>query len=244
MRIPRVYLPVPLQVGFSVPLAEAAVHHVIRVLRLAPGAALVVFNGQGGEFHGVLTEARRRAARIDITGFIAREVESPLPVLLAQGVSKSERMDFTIQKAVELGVAGIVPVLVQRSVVHLGEERLVKRLQRWRGVIAAACEQCGRNRLPALMEPVCLSDWLSQDRRTGQGLVLHPDAQHRLNAVARPAGPVHLLIGPEGGLSPAEITAAEAAGFISIQLGPRIMRTETAGLATLAALQALWGDLG
>lgn len=244
MRTPRFYLPVTLSVGAIVPLNETAFHHATRVLRLTSGAGLIVFNGEGGEYQGVLAESQRRTALIQITGFTAREAESPLPVLLVQSVSKSERMDLTVQKAVELGVVGIAPVLTERSVVRLGEERLLKRLRHWRGVIAAACEQCGRNRLPLLLEPVGFADWLRDPRRPQQGLVLDPNALHGLNGLARPEGPVCLLIGPEGGLSPAEIAAAEAAGLVSIKLGPRILRTETAGLAALAALQALWGDLG
>jgi 16S rRNA (uracil1498-N3)-methyltransferase len=244
MRIPHIYLPVPLSVGARIPLTPAAFNHVVRVLHLESGAALTLFNGTGGEFQAVLDSVTRRAATARIDTFIPRELESSLPVLLVQGVSRSEPMHYTLQKAVELGVTAIAPVMTARSVVNLETERLRNRLQHWRSVVVSACEQCGRNRLPVLLEPMSLTDWLQAGHRQGSGLVLDPLAKQGLRDISRPAGSVSLLIGPEGGLSRAEIALAEAAGFIAVRLGSRIMRTETAGLAALTAVQVLWGDLG
>lgn len=247
MRVPRIYLPIPLTSGASVPLNEAAFHHLVRVLRFKPGASLTVFNGQGGEFQGLLTAVERRTAWVRLEAFIPREAESALEVVLVQGIARGERMDYALQKAVELGVAAIFPVLTEHSAAYLkGEERMANRLHHWRAVIAGACEQCGRNRLPPVGEPLELRAWLERHRAAERtvGLVLDPLATRRLGELGRPAGTVALLIGPEGGLSAAEIALAEAAGFTGIRLGPRIMRTETAGVAALTAVQVLWGDLG
>ena len=242
MRVPRIYLPVPLATDLSVPLAGGAYHHVVQVLRLKPGAPLVLFNGSGGEFRAVLEIVERRSASARIESFIPTDSESPLKVLLVQGISKGERMDFTLQKAVELGVSAIQPVLTERSVVNL--RGLEQRLLHWRGVVISACEQCGRNFLPPVLEPLNLTVWLPGYRDPGMRLLLDPSAEQGLCELPRPESSITVLIGPEGGLSPAEIGLARALGFIGIRLGPRVMRTETAALAALAALQALWGDLG
>ena len=243
MRVPRIYLPVPLWVGASVPLTTTACNHVVRVLHLKTGAALILFNGSGGEFQAVLETVTQYTATAHLHTFVARELESCLPVLLVQGISRGERMDYTLQKAVELGVTAVQPVLTAHSVAKRGEAWLYHRLHHWHGIVAGACEQCGRNRLPALLEPVSLSDWLAAGPRQGLGLVLEPLARQGLSPIARPTA-VTLLIGPEGGLSREEVALAEAAGFTAVRLGSRVMRTETAGLAVLAAVQVLWGDLG
>jgi 16S rRNA (uracil1498-N3)-methyltransferase len=243
MRIPRIYLSVPLYTGTRVTLRETPFHHVVRVLRLKPGAALTLFNGQGGEFRAVLMSVEQRNATVNVEAFVDRETESPLEVLLAQGIAKGERMDYALQKAVELGVNHILPVFTERSVVNLKGERLMRRLHHWRGVVAGACEQSGRNRLPTVLKPMQLCPWLASCGRQGVRLVLDPAAEQGLGNLIRPVDAITLLIGPEGGLSPAEIATSAAAGFTSIRLGPRIMRTETAGIAALAALQVLWGDL-
>ncbi len=241
MRIPRLYLPAPLAVGARAPLSAGAFNHAVRVLRLKAGAPVALFNGLGGEFHGVLESVSRREGVVRVEAFQPREAESPLPVLLAQCVSRGERMDYTLQKAVELGVTAIMPLLSEHAVVSLGDtERLARRLDHWRGVVIAACQQCGRNRLPPVQEPRALSVWLADDIPAGLKLMLEPLAARRLTELS-PAPAITLLIGPEGGFSQAEITHAHAAGFIGVRLGSRIMRTETAGLA---ALQTLWGDLG
>ena len=242
MRIPRFYLPAPLTVGAIVALDDNAFNHAVRVLRLKPGAALTLFNGAGGAFVATLTAVGKRDAQAQVTEFLPGEVESPLRVLLAQGVSRGDKMDYTLQKAVELGVAVIQPLLTERSGVDLSSDRLVRKIQHWRGIVIGACEQCGCNRLPELREPLPLPAWLSQPAEPGWRLLLDPLAERGLRGLERPAGTVTLLIGSEGGFSSAEIVQARRAGFTGIRLGPRVLRTETAGVAALAAVQTLWGD--
>lgn len=244
MRAPRIYLPVPLSEGAIVPLTGKAFQHAIQVLRLKPGFPVILFNGQGGEFQATLLAVERRCARVVIDAFLPLGLESPLEVQLAQAVAKGERMDYTLQKAVELGVSRIVPLWTERSVVHLSEARLESRLLHWRAVVAGACEQCGRNILPPVLEPQRLDSWLERQGDLSAKLLLDPAASRRLTQLPHPGQTVVMLIGPEGGLSPIEIGSAQKAGFIGIRLGPRVMRTETAGVAALAALQTLWGDLG
>ncbi len=242
MRIPRFHQPGPLAAGQRLRLSETAFRHAVRVLRLKLDDALVLFDGRGGEYPARLVELDKREAWVELGAHVAREAESPLAMVLVQGVSKGERMDYTLQKAVELGVAEIRPVFSARAVVALAGERLERKLEHWRGVVASACEQSGRNRVPEVHAPVELATWLAQP--VDRGLVLDPGAGCGLRGIAVPAGRIALLIGPEGGWSGAELTAAFGAGYIGVRLGPRVMRTETAGVAALAALQALWGDLG
>jgi 16S rRNA (uracil1498-N3)-methyltransferase len=244
MRIPRVYRPGPLTAGGLAALEERASTHLLRVLRLKAGAPLRVFNGEGAEFDAVIEDYERGRARLRIGEPRRVEVESPLALTLAQGISRGERMDFTLQKSVELGVTRIAPLMTAYSQVNLEGERLERRHQHWLGVIVSACEQSGRNYLPALLPAQPLRDWLAAEPNTGTGakLVLDPDGDRRLSEL-EPARRVTLLIGPEGGLDAMEIKAARDAGYTSVRLGPRVLRTESAGIAALAALQALWGDL-
>lgn len=237
MRIPRIFQPVPLAPDASVTLDSTAANHVTRVLRLKPGAELVLFNGEGGEYPAVL----EAAATARLGAWRSVECESPLAITLVQGISRAERMDYTIQKAAELGVTRIVPVFAARSVVELRGERLQRRMQHWQGIAIGACEQCGRNRVPALDAALDLSDWLRGSAAPSLRLVLNHRATTTLNALPRPAA-LTLLIGPEGGLDESELAQAERAGFIGMRLGPRVLRTETAAVAALAALQVLWGD--
>lgn len=237
---PRLYVPLQLAAGTELELPAEAANH-LRVLRLQPGQALTLFDGSGGEYPAELLALDRKRAQVRLGEHHAREAESPLVITLLQGVSKGERMDFTIQKAVELGVAAIRPVFTERSVVQLRGERLTKRIDHWQAVAAAACEQCGRNRVPPVLPALPLPQVLAATTAE-QGIVLDPTGSQRLTDLP-PAGSFALLIGPEGGLTDAEITAASAAGYSRLRLGPRILRTETAGLAMLAALQALRGDL-
>lgn len=223
-------------------LPEAAARHVAQVLRLRAGEALTLFDGSGSEYAAVIESLDRRRVTVRTGAPRAVDRESPLSLTLAQCVSKGERMDYTIQKAVELGASAIVPLLSARSVVKLDDQRWEKKLEHWRGVIASACEQSGRNRLPALVPVQKLDQWLPASG-DGLRLVLAPGASMPLKQLSS-AQAISLLVGPEGGLSDDEIARALRAGFHGITLGPRVLRTETAGVAALAALQALWGDLG
>lgn len=237
----RIYLPAPLAEGQIVVLPEAAARHLVQVLRLRVGDGFVAFNGERDEFEATLHAVSKREAQACIGARHCVERESPLDLTLAQCVSKGERMDYTLQKAVELGITRIVPLLSERSVVKLDAERWDKKREHWRGILISACEQSGRTRIPELAAVQSLAHWLPQ-RDEGLRLTLAPTATDTLRSLPTPQSAVTLLIGPEGGLSDAEIVRAHAAGFTGIRLGPRVLRTETAGVAALAAIQALWGD--
>ena len=239
---PRMYCDLALAQGAEVALPEAAARHAVSVLRLQVGATLNLFNGEGGEYRAALVAVNKRETRARLLEFDATERESPLDVTLALGISAGERMDYSLQKATELGVTSIQPLATERSVVKLAGERADKRLQHWQHVVIAACEQCGRNRVPAVAPVQKLFAYLADVDRGKRLLMLSPDASTPLKQVAPTAG-VILLIGAEGGLAPAEYQAAQASGFEPVKLGPRILRTETAPVAALAVLQALWGDL-
>ena len=238
----RLYCDAPLSPGAEVTLPEAAAHHAVSVLRLQVGDALNLFNGEGGEYRAILVAANKRETRARLLEFDATERESPVDITLALGISAGERMDYSLQKATELGVTAIQPLATERSVVKLADERADKRVQHWQHVVIAACEQCGRNRVPSVAPVRKLFAYLADVDRGKRLLVLSPDAGTPLKQVA-PAAAAVLLIGAEGGLAPAEYQAAQASGFEPVRLGPRILRTETAPVAALAVLQALWGDL-
>ncbi len=244
MKIPRVHIPEPLIEGQSGSLPESAHAHAVRVLRLEPGAELLLFDGRGGEYRAVLTEVGRRQSAFRVTAHLRRERESPLRVTLLQGVSRGDRMDYALQKATELGVASVVCVFCTRSVVRLSGERLARKLAHWQGVIVSACEQSGRNRLPDLQACSDFDHALQLDTLPTPRIVMDSAAASGLIGIAPPVSSATLLVGPEGGLTNAELTAAKAKGFQPVRFGPRTMRTETAGVASLAALQVLWGDLG
>ena len=212
----------------------------MRVVRLAVGAALTLFDGTGGEYAATLVRADRRGAAVRIEAFEAVERESPLAVTLAQAVAANDAMDYAIRKTTELGVTSIQPLLTARSAPLPPGERADKRVLHWRQVAIAACEQCGRNRVPEVLPPQRLEDWLAA--WTGSGIVLAPDAQCPLAALAPTPAPVALLIGPEGGFDARELQAARARGFHAVRIGPRVLRTETAAAAALAVLQSMWGD--
>lgn len=241
MRIPRIYQTQRLAENSRITLEEGAARHVARVLRLGPGASLRLFDGRGGEYAATIVESDKRDVTVAVGNYTEVEVESTLRLTLAQGISKGERMDFTIQKAVELGIQRIVPLQTERSVVNLKGERRGKKLEHWRGVIISACEQCGRNTLPELLPMQSLSAWLETPLQ-GTGLLLDQRADSTIYSLSRPDA-VTLLIGPEGGLSEGERHEARAAGYTGLRLGPRVLRTETAALAALSALQSRWGDL-
>jgi 16S rRNA (uracil1498-N3)-methyltransferase len=224
-------------------LPAAQAHHLAHVLRLAPGDPVVLFDGRGAAYDAVIAQSARGAVRVRVGDRRNEDRESPLEVMLAQAVSSGERMDYTIQKAVELGVAAVQPLLSERCVVRLSGERAAKRVLHWQAVAVAACEQCGRNRVPAVHPLLPLRDWLQQPAAPGElRLSLAPEAAVGLRQLDRPAGRVTVLAGPEGGLTATELDDAAGAGFRPLRLGPRVLRTETAAVALLAAMQVLWGD--
>jgi 16S rRNA (uracil1498-N3)-methyltransferase len=254
MRTPRLHVPAaaagPLSAGLELGLSADAAQHVATVLRLRPGAPLTLFDGRGGEWAATLLATDRRSARVRLVAHRAVERESPLAVTLLQGIARGERMDQVVQKSTELGVARILPVAAERSVVQLGEARAERRVAHWQAVAVAACEQCGRNRVPEVLAPRSLADctaaplpplrWVLEPA-AGRPL---PDAVSRAASAVAGLREVALLVGPEGGLSDTELALAARLGFEPLRLGPRVLRTETAGLAALAALQALAGDFG
>jgi 16S rRNA (uracil1498-N3)-methyltransferase len=242
MRTPRIYTPQPLATGSLLTLEQKASRHLAQVLRLGAGDTLTLFNGDGLDFRGRIETPLRDGALVRIGEPSEPEAPAPLRITLALGISKGERMDLSLQKAVELGVWALQPLFTERSVVRLRDDRLGKRMQHWQGVVISACEQSGRRRLPALAEPHRLTDWLAQTA-SGDGLLLDHRSERPLTALPPPAGNgLTLLVGPEGGLAPQERAMAGARGFVGVRLGPRVMRTETAPLAAIAAIQSLWGD--
>ena len=237
----RLYCAQPIA-GASVALSPEVAHHALRVLRLRRGDEVILFDGRGGEWPGVLADTAG-AAVVVLDAWRQVERELPLQVTLAQALLVNEKMDWVLQKSVELGVAGWQPLSTKRSVVRLSDERAEKRSRHWQQVAVAACEQCGRNRLPQLAAVSTLPDYLVRPAPSAATrLLLSPHGGVRLTSLARPVGPLTLLIGPEGGLEDSEELAACQAGFQPVTLGPRVLRTETAGMAALAAILALWGD--
>ncbi len=241
MSNPRIYSSTPLTPHSTVTLDGGTHRHVAQVLRLKKGAEITLFDGSGVQFPATLEQVERKQVSATLGEATAHNIESPLSIHLFQGISKGERMDHVMQKATELGVSAITPLFTERTVVKLEPKRLQKKLEHWHGVIIAACEQSGRNRLPILHPPQALHT-LSPPSPT-IGFLLNPTASTGLGEQPQPESPVSVLIGPEGGLSDQEIENAEANGWQGVQLGPRILRTETAAVATLTALQLLWGDL-
>lgn len=223
-------------------MPESVARHAVRVLRLPPGAAVTLFDGCGGEYPAQIVRIERDRVLVDIGERRDVERESPLAITLVQALQGGDKMDFTFQKAVELGVRHLIPVDSRRSVLRLSGERAAKRVAHWQGVVVAACEQCGRNRLPTLAPVEKLEHWLGRPAGGALRLMLAPDGEQMLSDLA-PANEVELLIGAEGGLDPVEVAAARVAGFVPVRLGPRVLRTETAGLAAVAILQSMWGDL-
>ena len=237
--MPRFHCPLPLSAGAQLQLPAGAARHA-QVLRLQPGAAVTLFNGEGGEWDASVLQMGRSSVTVEVVAHHAIEREAPRELHLVAASIANERMDWLVEKATELGAASLTPLLAERSVLRLKGERADKKLAHWRGVAVAACEQCGRNRVPMIHEAVALGEWLAAHPAPpdqGQRLLLslHPGARPLAQA-ARGDGPLTLLSGPEGGLTPAEESAALAAGFAPVTLGPRVLRAETAPLAVLAAL--------
>ncbi|MET3135159.1 16S rRNA (uracil1498-N3)-methyltransferase [Oxalobacteraceae bacterium GrIS 1.11] len=241
--MPRFYCPQPLAIGATVTLPEAVAHH-IQVVRLAPGDAITVFNGEGGEFTAILAGVEKRRVTAELKAFAPREAELPYAVTLAQALPEASKMDWIIEKAIELGASGIVPLAAQRCVVRLSAERAEKKHAHWQGIIVAASEQSGRNRLARLAPLNDFQPWIAQ-QDLHRRIILSPRADQSLCDWARhqPPQALTLMVGPEGGFSEAEEKVALAHGALALSMGPRILRTETAALAALAILHGLWGDM-
>lgn len=243
MRLTRSYVAVPLEIGKEVTLPEHVTTHLMRVLRLQAGDPCVLFNGDGHDYDARITGVGKRDARTEILAARLITNESPLRITLLQGIARGEKMDWILQKATELGVVRIVPVNCERSEVKLDAQRADKRLAHWRGVVVAACEQSGRARIPVIEAPQSLA--LTVVQREGRGFVLDPFAEVSLASLrGATMATCTIAIGPEGGWSPRDRQQFLGAGFGGLRLGPRVLRTETAGVAAIAALQALCGDLG
>lgn len=244
MRIPRIYHDGKLTVGATVQLSLAASHHLLKVLRAKPGSNIILFNGEAGEYTARLIDSpypKQVCAQLE--NFLTTLTESPLQIHLFQAISRGEKMDFTIQKAVELGVNKITPLFTEFSNVKLNEERGEKKIRHWQQIIISACEQSGRTSVPTINPPINFHLAITECKETFK-LILHPMVDQHLAELTSPPKVIALLVGAEGGFSEAEIKLAMQQGFIPLQLGPRILRTETAGLAALAILQSKWGDMG
>ncbi|MDH4108547.1 MAG: 16S rRNA (uracil(1498)-N(3))-methyltransferase [Gammaproteobacteria bacterium] len=237
----RLYIAQPVIAGRSLRIEGETAHYLVRVLRLRQGDEVALFDNSGVEFPATVTDIGKQRADLLPGDAVCRDLESPLDIRLIQGVSRGERMDLVVQKATELGIRRISPVLTAHSVVRLDAERASRRQEHWNRIAQSACEQCGRNRLPAIDEPRPLADFLQEPSAAGLRLLLHPAPGIDLAQVDAPAS-VDLLIGPEGGLSDDERELARNMGFASLRMGPRILRTETAALAAIAMLQSRWGD--
>ena len=248
MREPRFLVDADLARIFSgdrrVVLGLGAARHATAVLRLKAGAAARVFDGRGTEYRAKLVAAGRGEVQVDLVEPLPGLAESPLPIILALGVSRGDRMDLAVQKSVELGVARIVPLWTVRGVVRPEPRKAGDRLGRWRRIAEGACEQCGRSVVPAFEPPQSLEEWLERRPRDGTAIRLAGEGGRALASLPAPEAPLILLVGPEGGLDPREAERADGNGFVAARLGPRVMRTETAAIAAVAAVQLLWGDLG
>jgi 16S rRNA (uracil1498-N3)-methyltransferase len=243
MRVTRIYVPGPLAVGEDAHLPSQAGEHLTRVLRLEAGAALTLFNGAGGEYPATLAAGAGKKVVARVLRHVEVERESPVSVTLLQGVARGDRMDLIVQKATELGVTRIVPVLAERSVVKLDDKQRARKLEHWQAIAISACEQSGRNRVPGISEPMGLGDAVATLAESTLRCLLAADAEMSLAAAARDSQrAVVLLIGPEGGLADNERRFALSNGFTPCRMGPRVMRTESAGLAALAVLQTVAGD--
>ena len=243
MRKPRIYHPAPLSVGQDVALSDDAANHVGRVLRMTAGQPVQLFDGSNQVFDAEITRADKKNVIVNVQSREADNRESPLHIHLGQVMSRGEKMEFTIQKSIELGVSLITPLFSERCGVKLDAERLNKKIQQWQKIAIAACEQCGRNQIPEIRPAMDLEAWCAEPDQ-GLKLNLHPRASASINTLPLPVERVRLLIGPEGGLSADEIAMTAQYQFTDILLGPRVLRTETTALTAITALQVRFGDLG
>lgn len=243
MRIPRIYTSNHLEINSTVILDDRAFQHAIKVLRLREDSQLILFNGSGGEYPATLKNVTKKQAIAQVNNFTRKDSESPLSIHLALGISKGERMDFAIQKSVELGITDITPLYTERCVVNLDARREAKRLEHWQGVIISACEQCGRNSIPQLHTPIDIRKNFSGLPDADLKLTLSPYSDQGLKELTKPSDQVLIMIGPEGGLSEQEVELAVQNNFTAVRMGPRILRTETAAITAISAIQTLWGDL-
>ncbi|WP_019030098.1 16S rRNA (uracil(1498)-N(3))-methyltransferase [Colwellia piezophila] len=243
MRNPRIYQQSQFAINETVTLSADAFGHVVRVLRLKEGDTITLFNGtESFQYTATLCNVSKKSADVQIISQEENNTESPLNIHLGQGISRGDRMDFTLQKSVELGVNTITPLFTERCSVKLTAERLEKKRQQWQKIVISACEQSGRTSVPVVAEPMLLADWLKQET-SALKINLHPKAQHSIMSLPMENTRVRLLIGPEGGLSDEEISQANENDFVDVLLGPRVLRTETAALTAITALQCRFGDL-
>jgi 16S rRNA (uracil1498-N3)-methyltransferase len=243
MRLTRVFVEGDLAIGQRLTVEGSAGNHIVRVLRSRVGDELTLFNGRGGEYGALIDDIRRDIVQVSVREHRDQERESAFDLTLAQGISRGERMDWVVQKATELGVTRIVPLFTERSVVHLDEKQASKKVQHWRGIAVAACEQCGRNVVPEIATPVALCGLLEKPVGRGISLLLSPTGEQRIADIAGSPEGATVLIGPEGGLAQVEQDAALRSGYTAVRLGPRVLRTETAAVCALALLQQKFGDL-
>ncbi|NLS12875.1 16S rRNA (uracil(1498)-N(3))-methyltransferase [Vibrio sp. SM6] len=243
MRMPRIYHSTPLHLGQQIALEEDAANHVGRVLRMQPGDSVLLFDGLGAQFPAQLTDVGKKQVLVEVVERQERSAESPLDLHLGQVISRGDKMEFTIQKSVELGVNTITPLLSERCGVKLDEKRFAKKRLQWQKIAISACEQCGRNVVPEIRPIMSLEQWC-QEPYSGLKLNLHPRAEYSINTLPAPVEQVKLLIGPEGGLTGDEIAMTRQYQFAETLLGPRVLRTETAALTAITALQVRFGDLG
>lgn len=242
MRVSRLYVAMPLSLDKVIELEEEGAHYLRTVLRLKKGQLITLFNGSGGEYQGQAVEVSRKRVLIELQSFSERSVESGLRIVLGLGVSRGDRMDFSVQKSVELGIAQITPLQTERCVVQLRSEKSLNKVRHWQKIAQHAAEQCGRTCRPVVDAVESLDVWTKQ--QSGLKLFFDPFAKQTLKQLQPESQKITLLAGPEGGFSEQERVIAKQAGFIPVQLGPRVLRTETAALAALTAVQVLWGDLG
>jgi len=244
MKLPRIFHDCTLQSDARITLAKPASHHLCTVLRLSPNDNLILFNGDGNDYHATLLVAGKQA-QVHIGNVIQNRMESPLAIHLLQGISRGDRMDTTIQKAVELGVKAITPLLTEKGQIKLDGDRLEKKCQHWQKIVIGACEQCGRSVVPSVHPPLRLSSYLAQSSAHNKDarIVLDPMGINRIGNATIGSKHCQLLVGPESGLSQDELELLTTSGFQALSLGPRILRTETAGPAAMAILQARFGDL-